>query len=101
MSFLPQGLGTEAWIIYTALYFLLGALVGWAVKKALIAAVMIIIAAVVAVFILGLSIAIDMGALALAAGNRIADFYSTYGLPLSSYPIAFGLGVFLGFWKGR
>ncbi len=101
MSFLPQGLATEAWIIYTAVYFFLGLLVGLAVKKAMVAAIMIIIAAVVAVFILGLSIAFDMGALAQSAGNRIVDFYSTYGLPLSSYPIAFGLGVFLGLWKGR
>ncbi len=101
MSFLPEGLGIPAWIIYTAVYFLLGLLVGWAVKKAVVAAIMIIVAAVIAVFILGLSIAVDVGGLAQAAWSRIADFYSTYGLPLSSYPIAFGLGVFLGFWKGR
>lgn len=101
MSFLPEGLALEAWIIYTGIYFLLGLLVGWAAKKAMVAAIMIIIAAVVAVFVLGLSIAIDMGGLTQTALDRLVSFYSTYGLSLSSYPAAFVIGLLLGLWKGR
>lgn len=101
MSFLPPGLELSSWILYTGIYFLLGLLVGWAVKKALVAALMIVVAAVAAFFLLGLSIAIDMGGVASATWERVVSFYSTYGLPLSSYPIAFAIAVFLGFWKGR
>lgn len=101
MSFLPLGLEPYAWIIYTGIYFAIGLLIGLAAKKMVIAVIMVAIAAVIAVFLLGLSVAVDMGSLAQRAWSLIVNAYSNYGIPLLTYPVAFGIGVFLGFWKGR
>ncbi len=101
MALLPEGLGISAWIISTAIYFGLGILVGWAVKKAVVSVLMIIIAVVIAIFLLGLSISIDILGLAGQLGSRLVDLYSGYAPALSAYPIAFVIGGILGFWRGK
>lgn len=101
MGFLPQGLEPQAWAVFTAIYFALGLLVGLAAKKAIAAVIMMLLAFIIAVVLLGISIAVDVWSLLQRSWSYVVFLYSAYGAALSSYPISFFAGVLIGFWKGK
>lgn len=101
MSFLPPGLEPPGWITFTAAYFFIGLLIGLAAKKALAAVIMILIAVIIAIVLLGFSIAIDAGSLIGRGFSLTVDLYGRYGAALSTYPISLAVGIFVGLWKGK
>ena len=101
MSFLPPGLELPTWVLFTAAYFFVGLLIGLAAKKALGAVITILIAVIIAVVLLGFSIALDAGSLIGRGLSHTVELYARYGAALSTYPISFAVGIFVGLWKGR
>lgn len=101
MSFLPAGLEPYAPIITFILLLVDGFIIGYAAKRAVVSVILLIVAIALATFIgFALPFSFTQSQLIDHLTNIIQTQVHHVGLVLSTYPIAWIIGIGLGVWKG-
>jgi len=87
-------------IISFILFLVVGILVGAAIKKAVVSAVLMILAGIIAA-VAGLNIlSFYTSAINQHVPGILASASTHFGSIIDTFPIAFLIGLALGFWKG-
>lgn len=87
-------------IVSFVLFLLVGFLVGAAIKKAVVSAILMILAGVIAA-VAGLNVlSFYTNAILQHLPGILNSAYNHFGAVINTFPIAFLIGLALGFWKG-
>ncbi len=97
---LPPDLASYSGIISVILLFVDGLLFGVAIKKAIVSAILLVVAFALTTYV-GLSIPyLSSSDIITHVSNIFVSFYAHLGAIFVTYPIFFLIGLAIGLWKG-